>query len=516
MYLNFYQLHKKPFSLAPDPEFLYLSQQHKDALGAIIYGIKEREGFVSVIGEVGTGKTTIVRSYLHKAGRKQILPIFIFNSNISFHELMKTFLHEVGIDAERIQRRHNVNGMVRLAYQAMLEKTRQGKTIVLIIDEAQNMPIETLGSLCILSNFETAKSKLIQIVLVGQPELQKKLDLYELRQLRQRLAYRALITPLSTKESLRYIHHRLSLSSKVKKPVFTTSAIRRIVKHSKGVPRVINILCENSLVAGYGLQKKPVSLQIVKQVIAECEGRRFSGLLQLKNVAGSMMILLVVALLLVAYLPYFHTSKEPLSEPVYSKSTQTSHPQPVKNNDNAIYSGDKIVEMIEDEIPALAGNEQPMLTTNDNKSPNVPLETSQPHSREPLALSGLQEVSQGHLTMDAEDERNLLTKLVELISKAESTPPQPAGQHITSKQSSRIRTVKKGDTLSKLCLSTYGFVNTRVLVWLKTHNPHISNINEIQVDEIIFFPEMESPNLPRMLQRVNNRSSSTREEVVSR
>ena len=113
------------------------------------------------------------------------------------------------------------------------------------------MPVETLGSLCILSNFETAKAKLIQIVLVGQPELQKKLDLHELRQLRQRIAYRALITPLSIKDSINYLHHRLSLSAIGKTPAFTTSAIRKIVEHSKGIPRVINILCENSLVAGY-------------------------------------------------------------------------------------------------------------------------------------------------------------------------------------------------------------------------------------------------------------------------
>ena len=300
MYLNFYQLRKKPFSLAPDPEFLYLSQQHKDALGAIIYGIKEREGFVTVVGEVGTGKTTVIRSYLNSAYRKQILPVFIFNSKITFHELMQAFLSEIGIAPEEILRARTVNDMVndmvKLAYQAMLEKSSHGKNIVLIIDEAQNMPIETLGNLCILSNFETTKAKLIQIVLVGQPELQKKLDLYELRQLRQRVAYRAQITPLAAKEAVGYLHHRLSLSSKEKKPVFTTRAINRILKHSKGVPRVINILCENSLVAGYGLQKKPVSLKVVKQVIAEYEGRRFSGPLQLKNVAGSMLILLLAIL----------------------------------------------------------------------------------------------------------------------------------------------------------------------------------------------------------------------------
>jgi general secretion pathway protein A len=516
MYLNFYQLHKKPFSLAPDPEFLYLSQQHKDALGAIVYGIREREGFVSIVGEVGTGKTTIVRSFLHKAGRNKILPIFIFNSRITFSELMKTFLSEIGLDVDALQGKYNVNDMVRLAYKSMLEKTREGKNLVLIIDEAQNMPVETLGNLCILSNFETSKAKLIQIVLVGQPELQKKLDLYELRQLRQRIAYRALITPLSIKESIGYLHHRLSLSSKGQKPVFTTSAIRRIVKHSKGVPRVINILCENSLVAGYGLQKKPVSLKLVKQVIAEYEGSRFSGQLLLKKVAGSMLILLLAALLVDSYFPSPQSPEESMGEQGHFTPPSMPHLQPVSINDRAISSSKKVVEQIEDEIPTLVRNAETVPASDDSNSPPSPVETFQLQTREPLSLIPLPEVSRDPSTTTAEEITSLREKLFELISKAESIFDQSTGLDIPSKQSAHTKIVKKGDTLSTLCLETYGFVTMRALVWLKTHNPHISNMDEIQIDEIIFFPEMETPNLLHMPQRVNNRSITTKGEVVSR
>ena len=516
MYLNFYQFRIKPFSLAPDPEFLYLSQQHKDALGAIIYGINEREGFVSVVGEVGTGKTTVVRSYLHKAGRKQILPIFIFNSRVTFAELMKTFLNEIGIDSESIQRSNNVNDMVKLAYQTMIEKTRQGKNIVLIIDEAQNMPVETLGNLCILSNFETAKAKLVQIVLVGQPELQKKLDLYELRQLRQRIAYRAQINSLSAKESIGYLHHRLSLSAKGKEPVFTKSAISRIVKHSKGVPRVINILCENSLVAGYGLQKKPVSLKLVKQVIAEYEGSRFSGQLQFKKVAGSLLILLLAALLVVSYLPSLHPPEESMGELARFKPPSRPNLEPVRDNGKAISTSKKVVEQVEDEIPILMRNAQTIPGPDDSKSTQSPAETSQAQLREPLSLMPLPEASRDLSRSSAEEITSLTAKLTELISKAESIFSKSEGLDIASKQSTRSKIVKKGDTVSKLCLETYGFVNTRALVWLRSQNPHIANMDEIQIDEIIFFPEMEKPKSPHTLQRANNRSSTRMEEVVSR
>lgn len=451
MYLNFYQLRKKPFSLAPDPEFLYLSQQHKDALGAIIYGIKEREGFVKVLGEVGTGKTTVIRSYLNSTYRKQILPVFIFNSKITFYELMQTFLSEIGIDPEGVHRSHTVNDMVRLAYQAMLEKTSQGKNIVLIIDEAQNMPIETLANLCILSNFETAKDKLIQIVLVGQPELQKKLDLYELRQLRQRVAYRALITPLSTKEGISYINHRLSLTSKGQRPIFTTRAISRILKHSKGVPRVINILCENSLIAGYGLQKKPVSLKLVKQVIAEYEGKQFSRQFPLKKVACSTLIIILTSLLVASYLPSSPRSfEEPMAE-----------------------------QLILIPLPDVSRE-----LSKASKEEVLGPKPSTDSIEEKLALANLPDVL-GELSKTSEE------KDKSLRSQAGSISSLLSGRQISSEQSSRSKIVKQGDTVSKLFLETYGFYSTRALEWLKSHNPHIKNVDEIQIDQTIYFPEIE-------------------------
>ncbi len=504
MYLNFYELRKEPFSLAPDPEFLYLSQQHKDALGAIIYGIRAKQGFVSVVGEVGTGKTTIVRTYLHKAGRDKVLPIFIFNSRISFAELIETFLREIGIGNEQIEGMKTVNEMVMAAHRAMLE---QGNTIVLIIDEAQNMPPDTLAKLCILSNFETNKAKLVQIILVGQPELQKKLALHELRQLRQRIAFRALITPLTEEDSTNYLHHRVSLVAKNNKPVFTNRAVKKIVTYSKGVPRVINVLCENSLVAGYGLQKKPVSLKIVKQVIAEHEGLDQSSPLQVRNLIGGTAALLIPLVFLLIYLPHFDSPKD-----LYDRMTSLANildsraEQDGSGSKNSETNGPKSAS-INEEIPpdgAIAASVAPA----NRPSSSTPADIDPPNRFwESFTLGTQHEPLNEPLTHEDDPFLN---------NQGQPAYFQNSRQGYESGQYSHLKVVQKGDTVSTLCEATYGFVNSRVLLWVKSHNPHISNLDEIRINEIIFFPEMKTPSFFKMPRSSDNYRSPLKEEIVSR
>lgn len=495
MYLKFYQLHKKPFSLAPDPEFLYLSQQHKDALGAIIYGIKERQGFVSVIGEVGTGKTTIVRSYLQKTERNQVLPIFIFNSRISFTELMNTFLREVGISSEVIQKAQSLNEMVGIAYRALLEKARAGHTIVLIIDEAQNMPVETLAKLCVLSNFETAKAKLIQIVLVGQPELQKKLSRHELRQLRQRIAYRALITPLSQKDSVDYMKHRLALVCRGDKALFTERAVKKIVEHSKGVPRIINILSENCLVAGYGLQKKPVSKAIVKQVVAEYEGEEPIRSRNTLSAAFSLLLVFSAGLLLIQYSPelglnnFFTAGQKKVTQLLLS-------PRNEPNIATVTPVSDKTIKVD---------------STSAGSNSNETAEASATSvSNNPLDLTATLQLWRS-FTLVRTPEENVAPK-DGTIETIDTTLPASLPYQI-ERLSTHLKVVKKGDTVSSLCQSIYGFVNSQVLGWIKHNNPHIYDLDEIQVNEIILFPAIEQA---KILPPANKRSSITREEIVSR
>ena len=272
MYLSFYGFNKKPFHITPDPEFLYLSPSHKEALGAVIYGIEQRMGFVAITGEVGTGKTTIIRSYLAKVDIKQICPVYIFNAHVSFYELLLNIFREIGLEVKN----DNISQMVYQLHSFLINEYKQGRNTVLIIDEAQNMPIDTLEQLRILSNIETASEKLIQIVLVGQPELNDNLEAHELRQLKQRLTIKATIQRLSFNESLEYIQHRINKVTASEKSIFTNTALRRIARYAKGIPRNINIICENALITAFGYQKVPITPQIIDEILTDRAGKRKS------------------------------------------------------------------------------------------------------------------------------------------------------------------------------------------------------------------------------------------------
>ncbi|HTP66824.1 MAG TPA: AAA family ATPase [Geobacteraceae bacterium] len=270
MYAAFYNLKKEPFHITPDPEFLFLSPSHKEALGSIVYGVGQRKGFVLISGEVGVGKTTIIRSYLEQADKEGLKIIYIFNANVSFPALLRTVHRELGLTPGTDE----VFEMVNQLHEALIEEYRKGCNVVLIIDEAQNMPAETLENLRMLSNLETSKEKLIQIVFSGQPEFEHKLDSKELRQLRQRIAIKSTILPLTAKESQDYIRHRLDKASAADPLIFTGGALNKIVKHAGGIPRVINILCENSLITAMGYRQQKITPKVVAEVIADFAGRK--------------------------------------------------------------------------------------------------------------------------------------------------------------------------------------------------------------------------------------------------
>ena len=206
MYQHFYHLKKEPFHITPDPEFLFLSPSHKQALGSIIYGVKNRKGFIVITGEVGVGKTTILRSYLEGVTKEKTKIIYIFNANVSFQNLLRTIYKELGV----LPKAEDVVEMLNELYQILMEEYKQGNTVLLIVDEAQNMPIRTLENLRMLSNLETSKDKLLQIVLIGQSEFENIINQHNLRQLKQRIAIRSTIVPFTEDESTAYIKHRLA------------------------------------------------------------------------------------------------------------------------------------------------------------------------------------------------------------------------------------------------------------------------------------------------------------------
>jgi general secretion pathway protein A len=296
MYLNFFGLRKEPFHITPDPEFLFLSSSHKEALAAIIYGIEKRKGFIAVVGDVGVGKTTLLRSYLEGADRKHLKIVYLFNANISFKDLLNMIFEKLCIE----EGSDDVFKLVNTLHHALIEEYKQGCNVVLVVDEAQNMPVETLENLRMLSNLETTKEKLIQIVLIGQPEFDTQLNRHEMRQLKQRLAVRSTINPLSKKDSLAYIHHRLLLAriQAGNSGVFTSGALKEIVKSAGGIPRIINILCDNVLINGYGYRKKPINAKIARETIADFQGKSKRPSLRWATVAAAALVILSAALLL--------------------------------------------------------------------------------------------------------------------------------------------------------------------------------------------------------------------------
>lgn len=269
MYQTFYSLKKEPFHITPDPEFLFLSPTHKEALACLLYGLQKRKGFIVLTGEVGVGKTTIIRSFLKHVDRERVKIIYLFNATLSFKSLLQTLCAEMEVPISIEKTTERLNHL----YNRLLKEYQQGNSVLLIVDEAQNMPVKTLEHLRMLSNFETTQDKLLQIVLVGQPEFEKKLSLSELRQLKQRIAIQSKILPLTEKESYDYIRHRLSKAAIQDLPIFSQGALKRIVKEARGIPRVLNILCDNALITGYGYQQEEIQPKIVEEVISDFETR---------------------------------------------------------------------------------------------------------------------------------------------------------------------------------------------------------------------------------------------------
>jgi general secretion pathway protein A len=266
MYLSFYGLKEKPFNTTPDPRFLFLTPGHREALAQLVYGVQENKGFLVLTGEVGTGKTTLLQSLLQRLDGNTAVA-FVFNSTLPFDGLLEYMLEDFGVTKAgetRAQRLFTLNNF-------LIERRRTGQNTVLIIDEAQNLDAPTLEQVRLLSNFETPTDKLLQILLVGQPELRAKLELPELRQLRQRIGLRCKVPPLTAKETADYIRARLRLAGRRNPHLFTDRALERIADYVRGIPRLVNIVCDHCLLIGYADQVPTIDRDIVDQAIEYLE-----------------------------------------------------------------------------------------------------------------------------------------------------------------------------------------------------------------------------------------------------
>ena len=266
MYLNFYGLREVPFGPTPDPKFLFQSTRHREALAQLIYGVQERKGFIVLTGEIGTGKTTLLRALLERMDDRTAVA-YVHNSALPIDGLLEYVLQDWGVKSAATtpaQRLFELN-------EFLIDQHRKGTSPVLVIDEAQNLSVETLEAVRLLSNFETTRQKLMQILLVGQPELRDTLNLPQLRQLKQRIGLRCHIGPLSPEETRLYIRHRLRIAGAGDAGIFTDAAVQRIADYSRGIPRVINIVCDHCLLSGYADSKRRVEARAVDEAIQYLE-----------------------------------------------------------------------------------------------------------------------------------------------------------------------------------------------------------------------------------------------------
>lgn len=265
MYKKFYGLKENPFNINPDPRYLFLTKQIEEALTGLMYGIQTRKGVVTLTGEVGTGKTTLVNRLLDWLQHRRTRTAFLFNSRMNSSQLLDLILAEFEIICESKSKSRQ---LMKLNHW-LLERYRAGETAVLIIDEAQNLTFPVLEEIRLLTNLETATEKLLQIVLSGQPELEEKLKLPQLRQLRQRIMLRCQTSVFTQEQTHDYIGERLRIAGADSQPIFSEKAIETVQLYSLGIPRVINLLCEHSLVNAYTEQQRPIQPEIVEEVARE-------------------------------------------------------------------------------------------------------------------------------------------------------------------------------------------------------------------------------------------------------
>jgi len=267
VYTQFYGFTEPPFKITPDPKYLFLSEKHQEALNHLLFGIQNRTGFIQLTGEVGSGKTTVCRALFQELDDRYATAL-ILNPMLSEGQLLRAILQEFGIEKcarDRLRNYQTLN-------EFLLDLVSRKRDAVLVIDEAQDLPASLLEMVRLLSNLETDNQKLIQILLVGQPELRDKLDAPALRQLRQRITIRYHLNSLNETETQRYIAHRMSVAGGRGVPAFERAALRRIYRYSRGVPRLINALADKALLAGYVHRSDVITAKLVLRAERELEG----------------------------------------------------------------------------------------------------------------------------------------------------------------------------------------------------------------------------------------------------
>ena len=290
MYEQFYGLKEKPFEITPDPRFLYMSEQHREAYAHLNYALNESKGFTVVTGEVGTGKTTLIQMLLARLDG-HTRTAHLFNPKLSIRDFLRYICHDFGLKTEGLMTKGD---LLTLLHSFLLECYARKERVVLIIDEAQTLSPKLLEEVRLLTNLETPKTKLLQVILMGQPELDKILSDQRFRQLKQRISVRYHLNPLNRDETKEYIEKRLKVAGARDCHLFDERAVREIYKRTGGIPRLINVLCDNALVTGYVEEKRPIDKKIIRDVAKDMEGPVLAQRPAWNYVFASFVFLIVI------------------------------------------------------------------------------------------------------------------------------------------------------------------------------------------------------------------------------
>jgi general secretion pathway protein A len=266
MYNQFYGFRESPFEITPDPDFLFLSESHREALAHLVYSAKERKGFTVITGEVGTGKTTLVQTFLSRLNGK-VKTAYIFNPKLTSIDFLRYICEDFGLKEEK----HSKGQYIAQLHNFLLENYSRDEQVILIIDEAQSLPPALLEEVRLLTNLETPKSKLLQVILVGQPELNAVLNSYPFRQLKQRISLRYHLQPLDEEDTKKYLETRIANAGALNPHIFTAKAMEKLFSYSRGIPRLINIISDHALLAGYSENKKIIGPKMIKEAVQKLE-----------------------------------------------------------------------------------------------------------------------------------------------------------------------------------------------------------------------------------------------------
>jgi general secretion pathway protein A len=550
MYRKFFGLDEKPFEVTPDPSFLYSSPSHDEILASLIYGIQERRGFIVIVGEVGTGKTTLLNAIIDRFDENTTVAN-IFNTDVSFEEMLRMALVDLGIlnpdeTLDKVEAIHRLN-------EFAIQQLATGGNVVLIIDEAQNLDRRSLENLRLLSNLETPKHKLLQIILSGQPELDEMLGRKEMRQLSQRISIKRYLSPLNEKETYKYIRHRLIKANCKKPSLFSRRALKLIWEYSQGIPRKINNLCDNALLIGYGLGKNKIRSEFVTEAVNDLGwnplqvsltandsvettatqtaalalpaassaanqplqakprslGRRFAW-------AASLMLLGGLIFLCGLFWDNFRfnisgidqiepagtTLEPPNREQSLSPSATNGNLQPIDRQELVSTQGTSLLE---------SGGDVQLQTAESNhfsKQDSVP---AKPQKKLGPTTVPLSELELPEIASESESQNNTLkvfesdnqTDELSAAKRATTQPyivsPKPqmkaeAAPETEVEQSPSLLpqevVVKRGDTLMKIIKQNYGTYRKETLLKVLSNNPEIRDINRINVGQVIKLPRL--------------------------